>query len=192
MMLDPRMKLASFTHMGWEEEWICKSRKKLERIYFSQYAPIDPDTTTINSTETEEDPLAELIFGGPLLSTPQNECQKSQAALYLDEPVCDRTVNVINWWKIHGHRFPDLARMARDYMSVPASSVPSEQLFSRASDIITKKRNRLLDTSSSSILLVKSWLGWPEIEKWEIEHERRMETLLDDSEDGDIESNADN
>jgi hypothetical protein len=75
----------------------------------------------------------------------------------------------LNWWKANSYRFPELARMARDYMSVPASSVPSEQLFSPAGDIITKKRNRLLDSSSSALLLVKSWLGWPEVEEWEVE-----------------------
>jgi hypothetical protein len=82
---------------------------------------------------------------------------------------------------------PDVTRMARDYMSVPASSIPSEQLFSRAGDIITKKRNRLLDSSSGSLLLVKSWLGWPEVEQWEIDEERKIEESWGlESDKGDI------
>lgn len=58
--------------------------------------------------------------------------------------------------------------MAKDYLSAPASSVPSEQIFSLAGDIITKKRNKLLEGSCSSLLLLKSWLKDPELEDWEL------------------------
>ena len=37
----------------------------------------------------------------------------------------------------------------------------------RAGDIITKKRNRL-GVSAAPLLLVKSRMGLPEVEKWEI------------------------
>jgi hypothetical protein len=65
-----------------------------------------------------------------------------------------REVNPVEWWKTNSHRFPTLARMARDYLSIPATSVPAECLFSQAGDLITKKRNRLLETSSSARLLL--------------------------------------
>jgi hypothetical protein len=72
---------------------------------------------------------------------------------------------------VNGHRFPIPIKMARDYLAVPAStsSVPSEQIFSQAGDSITKTRNRMLDTSSSTLLLIKSWMKLPEIELWEQE-----------------------
>jgi hypothetical protein len=54
--------------------------------------------------------------------------------------------------------------MARDYMSITATSVPSEKLFSRAGNIITKKRNRMLESSCNAILLVKSWLGQEDVD----------------------------
>lgn len=37
-----------------------------------------------------------------------------------------------------------LSQMARDYLAVLATSVPSEQIFSEPGDIITKKRNQIL------------------------------------------------
>lgn len=60
---------------------------------------------------------------------PESELDEVQR--YLDEARADRKVDTVTWWKLHAHRLPHLACMARDYMSIPASSVPSEQLFSR-------------------------------------------------------------
>lgn len=189
MMLDPQLKLASFKHLGLEDEWIWKSKKQLERIYIAEYTPTDSGpTSTKNTAEIEDDPLVELIFGSPTISTSTRNQQTLQLAIYFDEPVCNRTTNLVDWWRIHGQRFPDLANVARDYMSIPASSVPSEQLFSRAGDIITKKRNRLLNTSSSALLLVKSWLRWPEVEQWEIEDEEKIENWDLGGNKGDVES----
>lgn len=180
MILDPRIKLATFTHIGWEDEWVQKAQRKLERIDLCHYAPTTPTCTTVSTDfGTKLGPFNEITFGGPPHSdsttptTPSHH--KSQTENYFEESVAERTVTAIEWWKLNAYWFPDLARMARNYMSVPASSVPSEQLFSRAGDIITKKRNLLLDSSSSALLLVKSWLGCPEVEKWEIDLERKKE-----------------
>jgi len=57
--------------------------------------------------------------------------------------------------------FPTLAILARRYLAIPASSAPSESIFSIAGDIITKKRNRLSDESFRLILVLKNW-GLPE------------------------------
>jgi hypothetical protein len=86
-----------------------------------------------------------------------------------------RAIDPIQWWKLHTHRFPNLARMARDYMSIMATNVRSKQLFSRASDIITKKRNRMLESSFNAALLVKSWLGQKDVDLWELEAESDLE-----------------
>jgi len=47
------------------------------------------------------------------------------------------------WWREHEKRFPAAAAVARRYLCIPATSVPTEHLFSTAGDVITKKRNSL-------------------------------------------------
>jgi hypothetical protein len=42
--------------------------------------------------------------------------------------------------------------MAFDILNIPATSVPSEQIFSKARDVITKKRNRLSKDSIQAIM----------------------------------------
>jgi hypothetical protein len=45
--------------------------------------------------------------------------------------------------------------VARFYLGVPASSIPSERLFSAAGSVITKKRASLADDIVDDVLFVK-------------------------------------
>lgn len=45
--------------------------------------------------------------------------------------------------------------------------MPSEQAFSVAGDIVTKKRNRMVGSTIRLLMLTKAWLGLPEVEMWE-------------------------
>jgi len=38
--------------------------------------------------------------------------------------------DVLGWWKVHGPRYPVVARIARDVLAVPASTAASESAFS--------------------------------------------------------------
>lgn len=68
----------------------------------------------------------------PLLITNQNDW-KRKINLYLAEEKEVSTVDVLKWWKNHQKPYPRLARMARDYLAIPASSVPSERFFTLCS-----------------------------------------------------------
>jgi hypothetical protein len=46
---------------------------------------------------------------------------------------------------------------ARDFLQIPATSVPSEQVFSDASDLVTKKRNRMTKDTIHEIMCLKDW-----------------------------------
>jgi hypothetical protein len=53
--------------------------------------------------------------------------------------------------------------MAFDYAAIPATSVPSERVFSRAGDLITKKRNRLSPKTAQCIMCFRAWIGIKEV-----------------------------
>lgn len=63
-------------------------------------------------------------------SRPQDE--KSQLDLYLEEPGHDLNsdINVLEYWNNSSMRYPDLAMMARDILTMPISSIAPESSFS--------------------------------------------------------------
>lgn len=47
------------------------------------------------------------------------------------------------WWRTYASQFPDLAVVARSYLSVQATSCASERLFSKAGFIVSNRRSKL-------------------------------------------------
>jgi len=52
--------------------------------------------------------------------------------------------------------YPHIAKIAEPYLSLVATSVPSERLFSKAGNIMTTKRNRLKGEKLQQLLFLNS------------------------------------
>ncbi|CAL9699769.1 unnamed protein product [Knipowitschia caucasica] len=72
----------------------------------------------------------------------QSEALKVQTELstYLLTPEIDPDTEPLQWWKHHEPNFPRLSNLAKKYLSVPATSAPSERLFSVGGGIVTCNR----------------------------------------------------
>ena len=70
----------------------------------------------------------------------------------------DEEKDPLLWWQAHVKEFPIISDMARDYLTIQATSVPSEQAFSIAGNTISKTRNRLLPETARACLCLKSWI----------------------------------
>ena len=70
---------------------------------------------------------------------------KTELQKYLQEELEDDEIgdDVLGWWKIHGPRYPVLARMARDVLAVPVSTVASESAFSTGGRTLDSFRTSL-------------------------------------------------
>ena len=51
--------------------------------------------------------------------------------------------------------FPLIYKVARKYLVIPGTSVPSEQVFSTAGQILSKRRNRLSDEHAADLLFIR-------------------------------------
>ena len=49
----------------------------------------------------------------------------------------------LSWWKSKCTIYPQLSNIAKTILAVPATSVPSERVFSAAGELISSRRNRL-------------------------------------------------
>ena len=56
---------------------------------------------------------------------------KAQLQAYMQVQQVPNDTDPLMWWKQHQEEFPDLARMARQYLTVPATSTSPERFFSR-------------------------------------------------------------
>ncbi|EXX64062.1 hypothetical protein RirG_146400 [Rhizophagus irregularis DAOM 197198w] len=54
-------------------------------------------------------------------------------------------------------QYPHLAAMARDYLAIPATSVPIERAFSGGTDLVTQKRCSLSPETIKACMCLKSW-----------------------------------
>ena len=66
--------------------------------------------------------------------------------ILLDEritPVAEHNTDPFHWWRNHKKQFPILSELARRFLIIPATSVPSEWLFSDAGNNMTNKRTTI-------------------------------------------------
>jgi hypothetical protein len=73
----------------------------------------------------------------------------------LSLPLALKTENPLDWWKLRLQMFPKLARIARKYLAVLATSVSSERLFSDAENLINTKRTSLDTNLAGKMLFLK-------------------------------------
>ena len=70
---------------------------------------------------------------------------------YLSEPLIEfHRSNCYDWWRDNKARFPQLARLAQQYLAALPTSIPSERVFSGASDLYDEKR---LNPEKAKVLL---------------------------------------
>ena len=63
--------------------------------------------------------------------------------------------NPLAWWDGQQKTFPLLCELARRILCVPASSAPSERLFSKAGLTFTKKRSKLTGERVGQLVTVR-------------------------------------
>ena len=115
------------------------------------------------SVNTEKPPSA-LAF---LLESDNSDADnlndaEVQVNRYLTEPPlkCDEPGNCcLDWWKINGGRFPQVAVLARRYLCVPPTSVPAERIFSTAGLVINKQRSSLTPENADMIIFLNKNLS---------------------------------
>ncbi|KAA0721455.1 hypothetical protein E1301_Tti020347 [Triplophysa tibetana] len=110
--------------------------------------------TSTNTTATKSTPLVAPQLDSLLGSDDEEEDRAGEAedvhtqvrnevVTHFEEKSLAKEENPLSWWKANNERYPMLARLAKSYLCIPATSTPSEPLFSAAGNIASKKRASL-------------------------------------------------
>ena len=60
------------------------------------------------------------------------------------------------WWKLHADKYPHVWKLASIVLAIPATSAPSERVFSAAANIVNKKRVRLKSENVDLLVFLKA------------------------------------
>jgi len=93
------------------------------------------------------------------VSVDENHLQKqliekeTEIDLYLaDETRIDNSMNAISYWNLNKSLYPNLARIVKRVLAIPATNTSVKRLFAHSSNIITN-RQTLLDADKINYLL---------------------------------------
>lgn len=86
---------------------------------------------------------------------------KSDLKKYLDddvENIPDDKFDILGWWKMNELKYPLVAKMARDILTIPITSVSSESAFSTGGRVIDDYRSSLLPSTVQGLVCTSSWI----------------------------------
>lgn len=151
-ILDPRIK---FMGDKAEEEEIL--RKEYE-IYKENYSPTPNESRAPSPTPSEISvTILNPIYKPRLFSIfNQNQPKASnEVEEYLKEDMISFNQCPFNWWLNKKDKYPILTKMARIHLAIPATSTPSERLFSDAGNLLSAKRTKINSELFKSIMFLK-------------------------------------
>jgi hypothetical protein len=125
-----------------EEEEVLR---KYYEEYQENYLPTPIESRAASPTPSETSITLNPIYKPRLFSIfEQNQPKASnEVEEYLKEDKIPFSQCPFNWWLNKKNKYPVLAKMARIFLAIPATSTSSERLFSDAGNLMTSKRSRI-------------------------------------------------
>ncbi|XP_070620024.1 E3 SUMO-protein ligase ZBED1-like [Erythrolamprus reginae] len=170
--LDPRFKEMRFLSPSLRSELHQKVKAMLSQFFNPQIPPTNPFWVPNSDYKPEVSETAgqlaphkergasseqsqsmyDILLGkDPTESMPEIHQQLEN---YIVEPLCKRSTNPLDWWKSNEHRFPSVARLARQYLAIPATVVPPDQAFAASESALEHRRGVLAPENLDQILFL--------------------------------------
>jgi hypothetical protein len=83
----------------------------------------------------------------------------SEIDRYMQESIVPRTVHPLQYWKLNESRFPNLARITRKFLCVPATSGGVERIFSIAGFLGRARRSSLTSENVRNLISYREFLA---------------------------------
>lgn len=178
--LDPRykMKVVEFYYIEMSDDYgfdgMYEFKKVLQKLYDSYasiYAPAASSpmqqsaARTIRNTrisqDLNEEPRRKRLYSF-LRENSESGPEQSDIDTYSNEPLLSWKegdhFDILSWWKAHAARYPILARLARDVLAIPVTTVASEFAFSSGERVVHKYRSCLDPQIIKAVMCTKDWM----------------------------------
>ncbi|XP_068179073.1 E3 SUMO-protein ligase ZBED1-like [Antennarius striatus] len=157
-LLDPRFKKLGFQSAAKTQEAVNRLKDECVMLVRNEDSSATPDQLR----DTPMDQSADNNELWQLLDESINSSRSSSSVVdatvevdrYLAEVNIARAEDPLMYWKGHKRQYPHLYTLSRTWLCSPASSVPCEQVFSKAGEILSKRRNRLNPRTLEKLLFL--------------------------------------
>ncbi|XP_050064545.1 E3 SUMO-protein ligase ZBED1-like [Aphis gossypii] len=158
IILDPRFKKFGFFNENKFQNSKTNLQQKLQSLNIENKpvaASNEHTVTEIASTSTSDiwksfDEQVSSLVG-------QNNSSVASVVemdKYMNECLLSRHMDPLKWWSERKYIYPRLYEMMKRRLCVPATSVPSERIFSKAVQVLTQRRSRMTTSKVEKIIFI--------------------------------------
>ncbi|KAJ3688446.1 hypothetical protein LUZ61_017610 [Rhynchospora tenuis] len=174
-ILDPRCKMDVVEYYfrelypSGDAATFIESLKQVLNALFNEYSESNPTSQSQSTTSSSHSRSAasssvsntKADLKEFLNVRKTSEPIKSELEEYLTQPLdlasMDDDFDILAWWKLKVPKYPIMAKMARDILAVPISTVASESTFSIAGRTLSPVRSSLSDESLEALICAQDW-----------------------------------
>lgn len=155
--MHPSMRFHWWSHRSWESEWQDLAKSTVRNVWLKQYEGKYDEPTQVlpvgdvNNNNDDDGEDDDDLFGAPALP------KGSELEEYVAGNHATGKRDPLEFWQKNKDNWPNLAKMARDYLAIPATSTPSERRFSQARVILPYTRNRMDKKKIRESVLMDAW-----------------------------------
>ena len=134
-----------------------------KELFFFKQVEAQPNEEATGSSSTplsqsgqnkDDDWLGDVFIVKEEKANPDDKLD-SEIETFCNTTNITREEDSLKWWAERESLFPCLSWVAKKYLAIPASSVPSERIFSLAGNIVSKKRACLKPENVDMLIFLK-------------------------------------
>jgi len=180
VILEPWGKTSLFSQDSWESDHKNRYINRCPERYIRDYQPVDSNISKSISkstshslkrkiSELEDDEDDEDDYRSITKTTLPAEGD-TEFDQYLNASITSfAKEKTLDWWRKHQNIYPNLSRMVRDTLAVPATGAGVEREFSKSGKVATYSRSRLNHNTVTEIMMFKNFVArqGQELNDWE-------------------------
>ncbi|KAG9375889.1 hypothetical protein A1F94_013633 [Pyrenophora tritici-repentis] len=152
----------SYCEKSWRDKpsWIRAGEAGLQQLWAQYRRPLAPLARTLAPrTSSIRDAIAAMVNTEQTAEVAEVDQLERWRRFELpwDDAQFDSGLNPIKYWQDLRPKYPQLAQLAIDVLTIPASSCDCERMFSELGDLLEPRRRKISSNLLAALQCIKSW-----------------------------------